>query len=301
MQPTRAGVIINPISGRGGHRPGEAERRRAFVARETTAAGCAADIRVTTAGGQAAELARACVEAGCDVVIAMGGDGTVNEVAQALVGGVVPLGIVPCGSGDGLARGLGLPARRREALRVALGGETARIDVGYANDELFLNIAGIGFDAEVGHAFAGLSTRGALGYVTRTIRLVWTYQAVVYDADLDGRRRTGPKFLIGFANAPEYGNWAVLSPDADVRDGLLDAVLFDAGSPLGQMWRARRLFWNRRAPARGLERLRVRTAEVTGGRLVYHLDGEPRETSGPLRVRVAPRALPVRVRALRLP
>jgi YegS/Rv2252/BmrU family lipid kinase len=246
----------------------------------------------------ARELAQRCVDEGCDAVIAMGGDGTVNEVAQALVGTPVALGIVPCGSGDGLARGLGLPLNQADAIRVALAPSTTRIDVGYAGDRIFLNIAGIGFDAEVGLLFAARSTRGALGYVVKSLQLVWTYRAPDYEVrwhtGAADETRTGRKFLVGFANAPEYGNGAVLSPDASVRDGLVDILLAEAGNPLQQIWRARRLFWRRRHAARGLERARAMRASVRGETLVCHVDGEVFTTSGTLEIRVRPQALLVR-------
>jgi diacylglycerol kinase (ATP) len=297
MKPTRIGVIINPISGRRGSHAGEAERRRTCAAQQTTDAGVVADIRLTTAQGHARALAQECLASGCEVVVAMGGYGTVNEVAQGLLGSDVPLGIVPCGSGDGLAMGLKLPTSWRRALQVAIAGKTSRMDVAYVNDRLFLNVAGIGFDAAVGKVFATRRKRGALGYVSKSFSLVWSYQALHYELECDDERRAGRKFLIGFANAPEYGNGAVLAPDADIRDGLLDVLIADGGSPLRQIWRARRLFWNRRAPAEGLERLRTQTARVTGDRMIAHVDGEVFEASGTLAIRVVPLALAIRVSA----
>lgn len=253
---------------------------------------------MTERQGHARELAQHCVNEGCEAVIAMGGDGTVNEVAQALVGTSVALGIVPCGSGDGLARGLRLPLTLADAMRIALTPATTRIDVGYAGDRIFLNIAGIGFDAEVGLLFATRSTRGALGYVIKSLQLVWTYRAPDYEVHwhtgASDEMRAGRKFLVGFANAPEYGNGAVLSPDASVQDGLVDIVLVEAGSPLQQMWRARRLFWRRRRDARGLERARAVRASVHGQTIVYHVDGEVFTTSGTLEICVRPQALLVR-------
>ncbi|MDA1305644.1 MAG: diacylglycerol kinase family lipid kinase [Acidobacteria bacterium] len=293
MKPTRIGVVINPVSGRHGRRPGEADRRRRVVERAITVAGHVADVRVTTGAGQGRALAAACIADGCALVIAMGGDGTVNEVAQALVGTDVPLAIVPCGSGDGLALGLGVPSNWHDALRVAMTGTPSRMDVGYANDRLFLNLAGIGFDAAVAHRFARRGTRGLVGYVQSTLSLVWTYRASHYVLQCGDQRREGRMFLLGIANAAVYGNGAVLSRDADVRDGLLDVAVVRAGSPLSQIWRARRLFWRHRAPADGVERLRAETVTVTGDHMVYHLDGEPCETSGTLAFRVAPLALDV--------
>lgn len=293
MKPTRIGVVINPISGRHGRRLGEADRRRRFVEHEITAGGHVADVRLTTGTGQARALAAACVADGCTIVIAMGGDGTVNEVAQALVGTDVPLAIVPCGSGDGLALGLGVPTNWRDALRVAMTGTHSRMDVGYANDRLFLNLAGIGFDAAVAQHFARRGTRGPIGYVRSTLRLVWTYRASHYVVQCGDERREGRMFLLGIANAAVYGNGAVLSRDADVRDGLLDVVVVQAGSALSQVWRARRLFWRHRAPAHGVERLRAQTITVTGDHIVCHLDGDTFDTSGTVTFRVAPLALGV--------
>jgi YegS/Rv2252/BmrU family lipid kinase len=294
----RVGIVINPISGRNGHRRGEAERRRAFVQAQTAAAGIDATVVLTEQRGHARDLAQTFVEAQCETVIAMGGDGTVNEVAQALVGTPVALGILPCGSGDGLARGLGLPADADGAMRVALGAETRTIDVGDAGGRLFLNLAGIGFDATVARAFSRRDTRGFSGYFTEVHKLVWTYASPDYEVTWHSGGRTetrrGPKFIIGFANASSYGNGAVLAPDANPEDGLLDVVLVDAGQPLQQMWRARRLFWRRSSPARGVERAKATHAVVRGPVIVCHLDGEVFETSGELEIRVRPRALRVR-------
>lgn len=295
MKPSRVAVVINPISGRTGSYPGEADRRRALIVDTAAEMGIAVDVHMTTGSGHARDLARTARETGAEVVVAMGGDGTVNEVAQGLVGGDAALGIVPCGSGDGLARGLGLPRDRRAAFEVALTGVTSRMDVGYANDQVFLNVAGVGFDAAVGQLFAARKTRGALGYVVKSVSLVWSYEAPYYEVACDEARRSGRKFLIAFANAPEYGNGAVLAPDADVRDGVLNVLIVDAGNPASQIWRARRLYWNRRAQATGMERLQTRTARITSDHIVYHLDGEVFTTDGALDIRVERQALAVRL------
>lgn len=296
MTPPRIAIIINPISGRTGSRPGETACRGRLAEDTAAALGVVVDVHLTNAPGHATALARTAVAGGAHVVIAMGGDGTVNEVARAVIGTSVALGIVPCGSGDGLARGLGLPTDRRMALETALTGDTRRIDVGYANNQPFLNVAGVGFDAEVGRLFATRVKRGAIGYILMSAKHVWTYVSANYDVQFDEVRRTGPMFLVGFANSAEYGNGAILAPGADVQDGVLDVLIVKAGSAFGQMWRARRLYWRPGAPAAGLERLKTRTARISGDRLMYHLDGEPFETTGSIEIRVEPQALAVKVR-----
>jgi YegS/Rv2252/BmrU family lipid kinase len=292
------GIVINPIAGRRGHQPGEAERRRTFTQSRADAAGVTATIVMTEGPGHARELAQRFVAARCDSVIAMGGDGTVNEVAQALAGTSIPLGILPSGSGDGLATGLGLTTDLERAMHTALTSEPVAIDVGYAGDRIFLNIAGIGFDGAVAHLFASRSTRGALGYVGTGARLAWSYAAPDYEVRWQAggveEIRRGRKLLLGFANGPTYGNLAVLAPDASLRDGLLDMVLVSAGGPVRQAWRARRLFWNHRRAAEGIERAQIAKATVTADRLVGHLDGEPFEASGTLEIGVRPQALWVR-------
>ena len=253
---------------------------------------------MTEGPGHARILSETFVDQGYDTVIAMGGDGTVNEVAQALVGTPTTLGIVPSGSGDGLARGLRLPSSPERAMEIALSSSFTSIDVGTAGDRIFLNIAGIGFDAAVARVFAGRSTRGAVGYVKSGVSLAWTYAAadyaVTWHTDDGEEARQGRKFLVAFANASTYGNGAVLAPAASLQDGVLDVVLVEAGTPLQQFWRGRRLFWRSGSPARGLERSRATRATVHGTALVCHVDGEVFEASGSLEIGVRPGALRVR-------
>src|SRR3954451_1156349 len=155
-------VIINPISG--GHGP-DASRRKAQLA--TTigeARGDRADVVMTERVGHAKELAAAAVQRGARLVLAWGGDGTINEIASALVFGDVPLGIIPAGSGNGLARELGVAVRAEAAVTDALAAAPKPMDVGEIDGRYFVNIAGIGFDAHIAAQFASSTRRGFLGY-----------------------------------------------------------------------------------------------------------------------------------------
>jgi YegS/Rv2252/BmrU family lipid kinase len=291
----RVGVVINPIAGRTGRRRGESERRRSMVMSAAAAAGVEARVHLTSAAGEARELARMLAEDDCSVVMAMGGDGTVNEVAQGLIGSGVPLGLLPSGSGDGLARGLGIPADPRRAFDVALSGATIRMDVGYANDRLFLNVAGVGFDAAVSREFAIAGRRGLVGYVRKTLGLVRHYRALRYDFEHDEAVSSSDCFLMAVANAPAYGNGAVPAPDADVTDGVFDVLMIQAGSSAQQVWRSRRLFWRRRAAADGVSRLRAKRVEVRAPEILFHLDGDVQPVVDHLTIEIAPGALAVRV------
>ena len=283
----RVAVIINPISGRKGRRPDAGAAREALARRVTRALGIDADVVSTRERGHATELARDFAARAADVVIAWGGDGTINEVAGPLIGTRTALGIVPSGSGDGLARSLGLAAPPEAAIRTACGGAIQPVDVGWLGDRYVLKVCGLGFDAAVAVAFNRGQGRGALRYVTHTLSLIRSYRAVPYQVRLDGTDwPDAARFMVGFANGREYGNHLALSADADPTDGWLDAVIVDDGSTLQRLWRARRLAIGQRRPAAGVHRVRVRTASVSADRLVGHVDGETFEARGTLDVRI---------------
>src|SRR5262245_26150053 len=180
-------VIINPVSGTGA-RVGEASRRRELASLRLQARGLVPDVQLTEAPGQARVLASAARDAGAAVVVAWGGDGTVNEVASALVGTSTALGIVPSGSGNGLARELNLPLDAAMALDVALDGRERVIDAGELDGRVFVNIAGIGLDARIAHRFAarGSRRRGFRLYVESTLRELTTYRADELVLSCDG-------------------------------------------------------------------------------------------------------------------
>ncbi len=246
---------------------------------------------MTTGPHQAGAIASDLVTRGAQVVIAWGGDGTINDAATPLIGTSTPLGIVRSGSGDGLGRALGVPEHPEDAIRQAVSGVAAAIDVGYLGARHFLNVAGIGFDAAVGQRFNAGGRRGQLGYLLKVLETVWTYRAHRYRVRLEHETSDCTRFVVAFANGRQYGGQLMLAPDADPTDGRLDAVIVDDGSPLTQIWRMRRLAFGVRRPAKGIFRYRVREASVSGERLICHVDGETFEASGELTVRLAPGAL----------
>lgn len=287
-------VIINPVSGRHGWRAATGPERAALARRVLAARGLDGDVHLTRGPGDAAALAQATVTGGADLVVAWGGDGTVNEVAGPLIGTRTVLGLVRGGSGDGFARCLGVPADVEQAFEAALGGSSAAVDVGYLGGRHFLNIGGVGFDAVVAASFNRRRRRGTLGYATRMLVLVWTYACQRYRVQADGQFSDRARLLVAFANGRQYGSGFVLAPDADPSDGWLDAVMVDAGDPRLQLWRARRLIIAPRRPAFGIERLRVRSATIAvdeGDHLLCHVDGEAFEVKDSVDVGIRPGAL----------
>jgi len=291
----RAAIIINPRSGLKKTHDTADGTRLERAKRWAESAGVRADIALTTRSGHAEELAARAVADGVDRIVAWGGDGTVNEVAGALFGTAAALGIVPGGSGDGLARSLALPRDPREAMRIALTGRARAIDVGWLAGRHFLNIAGIGFDAEVARRFNTRRSRGTRGYLVEGLSLVWSYVCGTYRIKLTAGSQefSGPHFVVAFANGREYGSGLVIAPDADPSDGLFDMVLVTAGSPMTQLWRSRRLAFRRMSPAEGVWRDRVKGASIEGEHLCCHVDGEPFEAEGLVELRLEPGALKV--------
>jgi diacylglycerol kinase (ATP) len=165
----------------------------------------------------AGDLTKQAISEGATKIIAIGGDGTINEVASALLSSSVPLGIIPMGSGNGLARHLQIPLQFEKALYRALNGDIITIDAGKWNDRPFFCTAGIGFDAYVAAHFAKRGKRGFLNYLYSTFVSLKTYQAIEI-------KEKGFVFSFTVANANQFGNNAYISPESDLQDGVLEAI-----------------------------------------------------------------------------
>jgi YegS/Rv2252/BmrU family lipid kinase len=293
---TRAVVIINPLSGHG--RIETQIHDHAALARELLKRhGIECVVRPTTAQGDARTFAREAVEDGCDLVIAWGGDGTVNEAASALVHSAATLAIVPAGSGNGLALDLGVPFAPTLALAVAATGPTMMIDVGQVNECLFFNIAGVGVDAVVAARFAerGLRRRGLMAYAQLSTAELMRYRAQTYTLTLDGEVIDRRAMLVAIANGRQYGNRLLIAPGAKLDDGLLEVVVVDQLSLLGIAWRLPSLFRGTLRTGRGITmRAATNVSVKAAGPIPYHVDGEPRLATGELVVSVHPKALRVR-------
>ena len=234
--------IINPISG--GVRPEVARARAELASAIVDRHGDPAEVFVTERGGHARELTKAAVARGARLVMAWGGDGTINEVASTLAFGEVPLGIVPAGSGNGLARQLGISSTPSEAIRRAISAEPRAIDVGEAGDRMFVNLAGIGFDAHIASRFNEHGGRRGLStYARLSAGALLSYAPETYTITSG----TDPSFrvravIITVANSPEFGNGAIIAPGARIDDGLLDLVVMEERSRLRTILQLPRLF-----------------------------------------------------------
>lgn len=225
--PERLLLIINPISG-----VGDKAAIEPLVREMMTPAGYDVEVAYTCGRGDATRLAKEAVDKGYAAVLAAGGDGTVNETAAALCGSDTALGIIPCGSGNGLARHLGIPIDIREGIKVIHDEAPHSIDYATVNDRKFFCTFGVGFDAAVSAAFAGKKRRGKLTYLQSTFQTYAHYEPELYTITANGHTVTEKAFLVAVCNASQYGNNAYIAPSASIDDGLLDVTIIHAGNPL---------------------------------------------------------------------
>lgn len=203
--------IVNPISGEG--------RKKRII---SSLIKTGYDVVCTEYAGHAEILARETAE---QTVIAVGGDGTVNEVARGLIGTGKTLGIIPCGSGDGLARHLGISHMFDRALKTIQAGKTSPLDAGMIDGRLFFSVCGVGFDAVVSERFAKSGKRGLSSYLKEGLKTLNTYNPVKYSICIDGNTVEHEAMFITIGNSNQWGNGAKITPLADSSDGILDITV----------------------------------------------------------------------------
>ena len=210
--------IVNPISGKG---------RKARIIAHLKEKGM--KVVYTEYAGHAEVLSR---EAAERIIVAVGGDGTVNEVARGIVGTDKVLGIIPCGSGDGLALHLGISRHYRQALKTILKGDIQKIDSGLINDKPFFSVCGTGFDAVVSERFAKSGKRGLKNYIKLGLKTWMDYTPENYKIEIDGNAFEIEASLLTIGNSSQWGNNAKIAQLADICDGMLDMTAVDRFSAI---------------------------------------------------------------------
>jgi len=263
-------IILNPISGTLSAR--EKERLVATLLREAKAAHFTPESITTTHPGQATQLATEAVQAGMSRVVVIGGDGTINEAARAMLHSRTALGIIPVGSGNGLARHLGLSLAPHQAAARTLAGRPVQIDTGRVDQRPFFCTMGFGFEAYVARLFAQQTRRGLLSYARTTYAAYGQYRPQRYQLNGEWHEL----FSLTVANAGQYGNNAWIAPKANLADGLLDICglkPFPARALGSLAWR---LFNKTLDQSSYLAIRQSRSVTIRGeGPLSLHLDGEP--------------------------
>lgn len=214
--------IVNPHSG-----TGKKHSLTSLIKEKTDSNIYDYAIANTAYAGHATHLAEMAKHKGYDVVVAVGGDGTVNEVGRALVKSKTALGIIPCGSGNGLARHLRLPLNPALAIDIINACEIHTLDYGTINDRPFFCTCGVGFDAFISEKFAASTRRGLLTYMENTLRSGLRYRPQTYRIEDETGEISCKAFLIACANASQYGNNAFIAPYASMKDGMFDVVVME--------------------------------------------------------------------------
>lgn len=286
--------IINPISG-----TQEKEQIIELINEFLDVDKYTFQIVYTQYAGHAEEIAAQCAEEGHFAVVAVGGDGTVNEVARALTHTSTALGIIPCGSGNGLARHLQISMQARKALEVINEGFVERIDYGTINRRKFFCTCGVGFDAFVSLKFAEAGKRGLNTYIEQSLNASLNYKPETYKVTVDGNEtEIYQAFLIACGNAAQYGNNAYIAPKATLTDGLLDVTILNPFTPLDVPSLALQLFTKTIDQNNHIKTLRCKTINIRREKAgVVHYDGDPVMMGANLKVKIHPAGLKVIVPA----
>lgn len=284
----KALFIINPISG------GKTKDRvPELIGKYLDTTAFNATIIFTDGVSHARQIAKEAVGS-FELIVAVGGDGTVNEIASAIVGTDTTLGIIPYGSGNGLSRFLGISMDAGKAIKNLSTGSVAFIDSAKLNGQPFFNMAGVGFDAHISDVFSHGKKRGFFSYIKSSLQEIAKYKSQTYHLEIDGKAYEREAFMVSFANSSQYGNNAHISPNASVQDGLLDICVIQK-FPL---WRF---------PEMGIRMLtktsdKTKYVEIIRGKHIkikrespgpVHLDGEPQIMDAAIEIEVAPRSLKV--------
>lgn len=251
------------------------------------------EIAYTKASKHAIELAQQAVANNCNIVVAVGGDGSVNEIAKGLAGSTTAMAIIPTGSGNGLARHLKIPLDLKKAMAVINGSKETTIDTIQLNDETFVNVAGVGFDAHIGWEFAKFGKRGLSSYVKVIMRELPKYKAQDFELIIDGKSIRQKAFLISFANGSQWGNNAYIAPLADVADGLMDIAVLKNVSFLSGAMIGYKLFRKTLHRSHYLEIIKAKEVIVKQKNTIAHIDGEPIEAGNTISIKVNPLSLKV--------
>ena len=281
--------IINPISG------GKAKQQiPALIDRYLDRSKFNANFSFTSYIGHAAEIVEEAANKNFDVIVAVGGDGTINEIAGKVIGQQKILGIIPFGSGNGLARSLNIPLNPKNAIKAINQFNVKTIDAATLNDKYFFNMAGIGFDAHVSAAFVGNKTRGLSGYIKLGLKEIINYKPEWYEIAIDGVLYQREAFIVSIANSSQYGNDVHISPKSALDDGLLEVCVI------------RPLKWYK-LPLLGYQMLTAKThqskwVEIISGKHIHitrtkenaiHIDGEPFFMGKSIEIGIIPAGLKV--------
>ncbi|MEI6277640.1 MAG: YegS/Rv2252/BmrU family lipid kinase [Prolixibacteraceae bacterium] len=277
--------VLNPVAGVGGRR--DFLQMIAIACREKDV-----DYKIlfTRSPGDAKKIIRKKFDK-YDVFVAVGGDGTMNEVASALAGTTGIMGLIPAGSGNALGRELGISMKPQNAVEQLLNGHVKQIDTGMINGRRFMNVCGLGFDNHIARVFAKATNRGPIPYFKAALKEFFGYRPEVYEVENDGIKTHYAAFVITVANTSQYGNNAFIAPKASVSDGVLDLCVLKPFGFFGAWGLGFRLF-NKIIDHSGYySSYQTKKVRINGANLNFHVDGEPVRNNDPIEISIDPMSL----------
>ncbi len=275
--------IINPISG-----TGEQKGIEDYIAKHLDDY----EIVYTQKAGDASKISEQAVKENINMLVAIGGDGTVNECLKSLVNTDTALGVIPCGSGNGFAYHIGMKRSPEEAIKQLKNAKIKTIDSCSANGLPFVNVAGIGFDAHIAKLFTGFKKRGFISYIILVLKEL-CYKPQEYSIKYDGIRKKMKAYMISFANASQYGNNAKISPMADIQDGLLDFVIVKEFPKWKIPFFLLEIIKGKVHLSKHVEIIKSKKMQITANNTLIHLDGESYKASNPVTVKILEKSLKI--------
>jgi YegS/Rv2252/BmrU family lipid kinase len=275
--------FINPISGTGGK-----GLLLDIIKNKTAEKNIPFEILHTNAAGDYAYLKEKIAAETITDVIVCGGDGTVNQVANGLLGVPVNIGIIPMGSGNGLAFAAKIPKRIHNALECVFAGNAVYMDSFYINRKFSCMLCGLGFDAQVAHDFAKQKKRGLATYIKQSIKNFFNARHYNFELILNGKSLNSEAFFISIANSNQFGNNFTIAPQASLHDGLLDIVVVNKMSKLRMIWTVLkqirngqvRMYEDKKYHKNDIHYFQAKKITIKNPQLApLHIDGDPAETS----------------------
>lgn len=243
-------------------------------------------ILYTKKRGDAILLTKQSIKKKRDMIVAVGGDGTVNECAQALVNTEIPLGIIPCGSGNGFAYYFGIKKDPEISIQQLINGKKRKIDTGRINNQVFVNVSGIGFDAHIANLFSKSKRRGLYNYI-KLILAELSYPVKKFDITYANNSKRVNAFMIAFANTSQYGNNIYISPNAKVDDGLINVMIIKEFPKWNMLLFFLKLLQGKIHSSKYVEEIKTDQILINGNINLIHLDGEPRNIKLPITIKVS--------------
>ncbi len=276
--------IINPISGTGKQKYIEKKIKNNLQ--------FTYDIFYTKKQGDATKLSYKAIKENIDVIVAVGGDGTVNECAKALIGSNVGIGVIPCGSGNGFANHIGMNSTIAKAIIQLNTSKFSLIDSCSVNGETFVNVSGIGFDAHIANLFGKDKKRGLSNYMKIIIKELF-YSPQFYTIEYNDIKKKIRAYLIAFANASQYGNNYTISPTAKIDDQLIDFVIIKEFPLYKIPLLLLRLITGRLYLSKYVEIIKSEKMVINTNIKLIHIDGEPKKFESPIIIKSNPKSLKI--------